>query len=399
MRLLPEWLVWAETKRLIAAFGSETDKFRFVGGAVRDYLLEIKSKDVDLATSLSPEQVMAMLQKSDIRVIPTGLKHGTVTAVIGDKSFEITTLRRDTHCDGRHAEIEFTNDWREDAKRRDFTMNALYLTTEGQLFDYFNGAEDIKNGHVRFIGNARVRIAEDYLRILRFFRFFAYFGKGEPDESALTACSELSANIDSLSGERIQAEMLKLLAADDPSIALKLMRSHRILDHICGFSCKRIFTHGAGINDINVRLALLIMRADINATDALKILVERWKLPNNLRQTILALITHIPDISPAIDVNRQKQLIRRLGAETFSAVVHLKALMESVKDKDYISYNAMLKLAASWHPPVMPVTGNDLISAGIAPGQKLGAQLYKLEKIWEESNYKLSKEELLKYIE
>ena len=397
MKLSPEWLIWAETRKLIAAFGLETDKFRFVGGAVRDHLLGIKSKDVDLATSMSPEQVMELLQKAGIRGIPTGIKHGTVTAVIDGKNFEITTLRRDTHCNGRHAEIEFTNNWREDAARRDFTMNALYLTVEGQLFDYFNGTEDIKNGHVRFIGDAHIRITEDYLRILRFFRFFAYYGKVEPDAKVLATCSQLAPNIASLSGERIQAEMLKLLAAEDPSVSIKLMRECKVLENVCGFYCNRVFTHGVGINDVNIRLALLIMRAEINPTDALKILAERWKLSSNIKQILLTLITCIADISPAIDTARQKQLIRRMGAETFSSLLHLKILLAPVKD--YANYNAMLQLAANWQAPIMPVSGDDLINSGISQGQKLGALLYKLEQIWEESGYKLSKEELLKYIE
>lgn len=399
MKLSPDWLEWGQTRKLIAAFGEEAYKFRFVGGAVRDHLLSIKSKDVDLATSMHPDLVMKMLEKAGVRVIPTGIKHGTVTAVIDGRNFEITTLRRDIACDGRHAEIEFTDDWAKDAARRDFTMNALYLSIDGELFDYCLGLSDVKAGKVRFIGDAHARITEDYLRILRFFRFFAYYGKVEPDEETLTICSDLAPNIASLSGERIQSEMLKLLSAADPSLAVKLMRKYGVLEQVCGFSCKRVFTHGAGTNDVNVRLALLIRRADINATDALKILAERWKLPNNLKQTLLTLITHTADISPAIDVNRQKQLIRRLGGNTFSAVVQLKTLLESVKDKDYVSYNLMLKLAASWQPPIMPVSGNDLIAAGVSPGQKLGAQLYELEKIWEESNYKLSREELLKFLE
>lgn len=398
MKLSPDWLKWEQTKKLIEAFGEEAYKFRFVGGAVRDHLLGIKSKDVDLATSIHPELIMKMLEKAGIKVIPTGIKHGTVTAVIDGKHFEITTLRRDTECDGRHAEVEFTDDWAKDAARRDFTMNALYLSVDGELFDYFLGISDLKAGWVRFIGSAGDRIDEDYLRILRFFRFYAYYGKVAPDAKALAACSELAPHIDSLSGERIQAEMLKLLAADDPSAAIKLMREKGILEHVCGFSCKRVFIHGVGINDVNIRLALLIMRAEISATDALKILADRWKLPNNLKQTVLTLITHMPDISPAIDTPRQKQLIRRLGAETFSALLHLKMLLEPAKDYG-ANYNIMLKLAANWRPPVMPVTGNDLIAAGIAPGQKLGRQLYELEKIWEESDYKLNKQELLKFLE
>ena len=175
------WLHWPQTKRLVAAFAPYPQTLRFVGGAVRDSLLGREVKDVDAATTLLPEAVMALLEKAKIAAIPTGIDHGTVTAVIDGKHFEITTLRKDLACDGRHADVAFTDNWRDDAQRRDFTMNAMYLSPEGELFDYFDGETDARAGKVRFIGDAGARIAEDYLRILRFFRFFAHYGVGAPD--------------------------------------------------------------------------------------------------------------------------------------------------------------------------------------------------------------------------
>ena len=185
-------------------------------------------QDVDAATTLLPQATMALLEKAGIRAIPTGIAHGTVTAVIDGKHIEITTLRRDVATDGRHAEVAFTDDWEEDASRRDFTLNALYLSPSGELFDYFGGQADAKAGHVRFIGDPAARIAEDYLRILRFFRFHAHYGKSAPDAIALKACAHAAGHIESLSGERIQHELLKLLAAP-----------HALSD--CSNSCRRIY--------------------------------------------------------------------------------------------------------------------------------------------------------------
>ena len=235
MKLSPNWLHSPQTQKLLAAFSGEG--IRFVGGAVRDCVLGIEAADLDLATTLLPLQVIDLLEKSDISNYPTGLAHGTITAIIDGKSFEITTLRRDASCDGRHAEVEFGTDWEEDARRRDFTMNAIYMSASGELFDYFGGFQDAMAGRVRFIGDAKQRIQEDYLRILRFFRFFAVYGKGTPNAYALNACTEFASHINTLSGERIQAEMLKLLAAPSPFYALELMQKTGVFVQVFGFDC------------------------------------------------------------------------------------------------------------------------------------------------------------------
>lgn len=179
----PAWLEWQETKTLMKAFARQGDQIRFVGGCVRDAVLKLSAQDVDLATGLKPEAVMGQLKAAGISAIPTGIKHGTVTAVINRRHFEITTLRRDVATDGRHAQVAFTNSWQEDAARRDFTMNALYLSFDGELVDFYSGVEDARAGRVLFIGDADARVQEDYLRILRFFRFFAHYG-APPGERA-----------------------------------------------------------------------------------------------------------------------------------------------------------------------------------------------------------------------
>ncbi len=392
MKINPDWLAWPQTQKLIKAFAGEADKFRFVGGAVRDSLLGIVVNDVDLATTFTPQAVLELLQKANIRAIPTGIKHGTVTAVIDGKHFEITTLRRDVACDGRHAEVEFTDNWQEDSSRRDFTMNALYLSVSGELFDYFTGVDDVRAGRVCFIGDARQRIVEDYLRILRFFRFFAYYGKVAPDKIALAACTQFASEIKSLSGERIQHEMLKLLAAPAPFVALELMQNTGVLEQVCGFKIcvdKSI----DNLKNSELRLALLPLSAEIKPVDALKLLASRWQLSNELKNSLLLFVTRVNDILPNLSIARQKHLIRTLGAEIFSLLVELKTVLKP--EENYID---MLDLAKNWQPPVIPINGNDLIEVGIKEGKKLGEQLQLLEKLWEESDYKLTKEELLKYI-
>ena len=203
------------TRAVVKALTADGADVRFVGGCVRDALLGRESADIDIGTPDPPERVMGLLEGAGIetRTVPRGIAHGTVTAIAGGNRYEITTLRRDERTDGRHAEVAFTDDWEQDAARRDFTINAMSVTPDGVLHDYFGGQEDLEAGRVRFVGDPATRIAEDHLRLLRFFRFFAWYGKGEPDEEALDACRAEAHRIQTLSGERVQAEMLKMLKA------------------------------------------------------------------------------------------------------------------------------------------------------------------------------------------
>ena len=214
--------------RLLRALAADEGMTRYVGGAVRDDLLHLPVNDIDLATRLAPDEVIRRLEKAKIKAVPTGIDHGTITAVSDGHPFEITTLRRDVSTDGRRATVAFTDDWREDAARRDFTINALSAdTTTGEIFDYFDGLDDLRHRHIRFIGNPLQRIAEDHLRILRFFRFHARFGSGEPDAAALAACTERAKDLMALSRERIADELLKLLAVEDPSVTVGIMLQRR----------------------------------------------------------------------------------------------------------------------------------------------------------------------------
>ena len=209
---------------LAAVIAALNGQVRLVGGVVRDTLAGVATKDIDLATPLGPEAVIAALKAAGLKAVPTGLAHGTVTAVAEGRPFEITTLRRDVATDGRHAEVAFTDDWREDAARRDFTINALYADpVTGEVFDYFGGLADLEAGIVRFIGAPLQRIAEDHLRILRFFRFHARFGSGGPDAASLSACQTRANDLMALSRERIAMELLALLALPNPAPTLALM--------------------------------------------------------------------------------------------------------------------------------------------------------------------------------
>ena len=330
-------------------------------------------------------------------------------------------MPHDIACDGRHAEVAFTDNWREDALRRDFTMNALYLTTDGEIFDYWGGIEDAKTGLVRFIGNPHARINEDYLRILRFFRFFAYYGKTIPDKDALTACAELAVKIETLSGERIQNEMLKLLAAENPFAALELMRNSGVLKYACGFEVSALSTspfplagEGWGGGHIacstlpstnltalpipqgegELRLALLLILAEkISPCEALEILANRWRLSNDLKKILLTIVTNISNLLPQMPLARQKHLIRTLGADIIFSLARLKNILEPQED-----YTAIINLAENWQIPLMPINGKDLIAVGIPEGKELGKKLRYLELLWEESDYTLGRKELLSHL-
>ncbi|MGO6900642.1 CCA tRNA nucleotidyltransferase, partial [Rhizobium ruizarguesonis] len=218
--------------RILTLLSADGGEGRVVGGAVRNSLMGLPVNDVDIATTLRPEAVMERAAAAGIKAVPTGLEHGTVTLVIDGKPFEVTTLRTDVETDGRHAKVAFSTDWKADAERRDLTINALYADAKGEVVDLVGGLADIKTRNIRFIGDAARRIAEDHLRILRFFRFFAYYGSGRPDAEGLKACSAARSKLTTLSAERVWSELRKLLGAGDPGRALLWMRQVAVLTEI-----------------------------------------------------------------------------------------------------------------------------------------------------------------------
>jgi poly(A) polymerase len=360
--------------RLLTALDAAGGETRFVGGCVRDTLLGLDASDVDLATRIAPEAVIRRLEKARIKAVPTGLAHGTITAVIGGKPVEVTTLRRDVATDGRRATIAYTGDWREDAARRDFTINALSADpASGEVFDYFGGLADLEAGRVRFIGDPLRRIAEDHLRILRFFRFHARFGKGAPDEAALDACAARANDLMALSRERIADELLKLLALPDPTATATLMIERGILRPVLPE------IGGAG------RLAALVA-----AEQAAGI------APEPIRR-LAALLP--PDADGAADVAARLRLSRRAAKRLVSAArpgmdARPQALAYRIGTAEAVDSillhgtpGADLKALAAWQRPRLPIGGGDLIAMGLEAGPQVAATLQAIEQEWLDAGF------------
>ncbi len=389
---LADWMNRPALQRLCTILGSGEGLTRYVGGAVRDTVLGLPVKDIDLATRLTPAEVMDRLQAAEVHVVPTGLAHGTVTAVTEDGPVEITTLRRDVATDGRRALVAFSGDWREDAARRDFTINALSADPEtGELFDYFGGEADLAERHVRFIGDPDARIAEDHLRIMRYFRFLARFGVERIDEAAFAACKSAAPKIAILSRERVADELLKLLAVADPRFAINLMLDGGIIDHILPM----VDADGRELLDRLVarelalgltpeplrRLVALMPKADAEAgtiAAGLKMSKKQRKaIARRLPQSAgngadgrhLPAKAHVP--APTADT------IRALAYRTSPAAARDQALLYAESD-----VAAMLALLENWPVPVFPITGGDLIAMGMKPGPGVSVYLAEVEQTW-----------------
>jgi len=361
--LNPATAPWAERAGLIAL--AQRLEARFVGGAVRDCLLGHAVADIDLATPLSPETVIERVRDSGFKPVPTGIAHGTVTAVLPDGPVEVTTLRRDVSTDGRHAVVAFTDDWREDAARRDFTMNALYADpATGELFDYFGGLDDLKAGRVRFIGDPLQRIAEDHLRILRFFRFHARFGQAV-DEAGLEACTQRANDLMALSRERIAAELLKLLVAARavPVIALMVERGifRAVIPEIDTEGAERLAVlaereRAAGVApDAIRRLAALLPPQAAEAVGA------RLKLSNLDRKRLISATAGPGDEGP-------HALAYRVGvAGAVDRLLLAGEPVDAIRD---------------WTPPTLPLTGGALVARGIGKGPEVARLLRQIESRW-----------------
>jgi len=374
------WQKRSGMPRLLRALGAAKGETRFVGGCVRDTLLKLEVNDVDLATRLPPEEVIARLEKAKIKAVPTGLAHGTVTAVVNGAPVEVTTLRRDVATDGRRATIAYTEDWREDAARRDFTINALLADpATGEIFDYFGGVQDLKRRQVKFIGDPLTRIAEDHLRILRFFRFHAKFGAGTPDPAGLDACAARANDLMALSRERIADELLKLLALPDPTPTTELMIARGIL--------KPVLPEIAGAR----RLGALI-KAEQAAGIA----------PEPVRR-LAALLPPDPEIADAVAA--RLRLSKRLAKRLVSAagprleapeVLAYEIGADAAVDRLLLQGRADTDLAAlqTWKRPRLPVGGGELIAMGLEPGPVVAATMQKIEHEWTRAGFPSDKAEV-----
>lgn len=387
------WLAKPSTKALIAAFDSAGEELRFVGGCVRDTLLGREVKDIDAATPASPQRVMALLEAAGIRALPTGLAHGTVTALVENAPFEITTLRCDVATDGRHATVQFTDDWKEDAARRDFTINALYASTQGELFDYTGGLTHLKPLALVFIGDAEARIEEDALRMLRYFRFAAQLGVTLPaQDAALQAVAKHAAKAERLSGERISQEMFKLLSAEQLTLShLQLFHSSRLAKVIGLPALPEAEMQALIAQRIHAPLVLLAVWLAGGGGSAERI-GARWKLSTDDAKTLTRL-SHAPvHLSVTAKEAEMKAALRHFGQMNFIA---LAQATYALGRGESAWLTKALALAHEWEIPQFPLTGKDALAAGMLPGKALGDALAALEKAWEASNYTLTREELL----
>ncbi len=383
-----KWLRAASLQRVFKAIAEAGGEARVAGGAVRNALHKIPVADVDLATTLAPEAVKAACETAGMKVVPTGIDHGTVTVVSDHVPYEVTTLRHDVETDGRRAKVQYTDDWQADAWRRDFTMNALYCDARGKIYDFTDGYRDILRKRISFAGSPEKRIEEDYLRILRFFRFHAHFGKGTPDQDGLSACVRYAKGLDGLSAERIRQEMFKLLIAPGAVPTLKLMHKHSILKHLLPYTEQwRVLARLP--EDALLRLAVL-------AADPLA-MKERWRLSNTEAKRLEAIAALLPP-SPALRPREQRAVLYRTGAEAWRDLVQI-AWARSRAPMDDRAWKRLLSLPKRWPIPKMPVSGRDLMNAGMQPGPEIGAILQSLEDCWVASDFKPGKDELLKRVE
>ena len=400
------WMTTPATRAVVEALTAAGADVRFVGGCVRDALLSRESNDIDIGTPDRPERVLALLESAGIetRTVPRGIEHGTVTALAGGARYEITTLRRDERTDGRHAEVAFTDDWREDAARRDFTINAMSATPDGALFDYFGGQEDLAAGRVRFVGNPATRIAEDHLRILRFFRFYAWYGRGAPHSAALAACKDAAHTIPSLSGERVQAEMLTLLAADDPMPALRTMRDAAVLAVLLPEAqgtnrLTNLIAIERTLNDTDSirRLAALIVGID-DAKAAARTVAERWRLPGE-EGARLAALCKLPAIFDfTADRHSRRVLLYRLGPDYFRDVTLMTwALQDDIKNES--AWQEMLNEASKWEAPTFLLNGADVLARGVEEGPEVGRLLTAVEEWWIERDFAPDRATLLEKLD
>jgi poly(A) polymerase len=360
------------------------DCARFVGGCVRNALTGHKVADVDIATRLPPAEVVTALEAAGLRAVPTGIAHGTVTAISGRTPFEVTTLRRDVETDGRRAVVAFTEDWAEDASRRDFRLNALYADRAGRLYDPVGGGiEDALAGRIVFVGDAETRLREDHLRNLRFFRFFAWYGRGAPDPAALAACTALAAGVETLSAERVSAELLKLLAAPDPREAVRLMDRAGVLRRVVPYDLNlERFEALVGIDaDPELRLSALLPDDDAAVVQA----AARLRLSNAQRERLLAaLLPETPAVALDLDPRALRAAIYRLGALTVKdrlARAWAEAPARAEAARSLIAY------AADWRAPKFPLGGAEALAAGAPRGREVGRLLREVEAWWVEQDF------------
>jgi tRNA nucleotidyltransferase/poly(A) polymerase len=375
---------------VLAALNGDGEETRVVGGAVRNLLLGLPLAEIDLATTAAPKTVIDRATAARFKAVPTGIEHGTITVVAEGKPFEVTTLREDVETDGRHAVVRFGRDWKKDAERRDFTINAMSLSSDGKVHDYCGGLADIGTRSVRFIGDADQRIAEDYLRVLRFFRFFAAYGEGEPDRDGYLACARAYDKLGQLSRERIRAEVLKTLAAKRAPEAMTAMADAGIFGAVFANAPELPALAKLALieqsNEIEPdavrRLAAVAVRLDEDAVN----LRERLRLSNEEFKRLFSMGDRWWQLTPARGEAYAKETLYRVGGEEYAdrALISFAHSAASLADE---KWGALLSLPSRWTPPRFPLNADDFIKRGVEKGPKLGKALAAAEAAWIAENF------------
>lgn len=394
-----DWLGEKHLQRLLAVLADGGGTARVAGGAVRNTLIGQPVADIDIATTCLPQETIRRAEAAGFKAVPTGIEHGTVTVIAGGTPYEITTLRADIETDGRRAKVSFGRDWKADAERRDFTINALYAEADGTVIDLVGGVADIEARRLRFIGDPEARIREDFLRILRFFRFFAWYGDGRPDAEGLKACARLKEGLGQLSAERVWSELKKLLSAPDPSRALLWMRQASVLTSVLPESEKWGIDAIHGLARSGKELGwkpdpLLRLEAIVPPDAArMKVLAERLKFSTSEADRLRhwALTAAVEPKTTEGELAKKLYLGDRQGFVDRLRLSLASARARAVEDNDALleagGFSRLLAFAAKWEKPVFPLKGADLTKLGASPGPKLGAILKNLEREWIEAGF------------
>ncbi len=382
------WLSAPATRAVLAALAEAGFEGRVVGGSVRNTLMGLPVSDLDIATAATPDAVVRACTQAGLATVPTGLDHGTVTVVARHTPIEVTTLRRDVSTDGRRATVAFTADWAEDARRRDFTMNALYCDGDGRLYDFVGGYDDLVARRVRFIGDADERIAEDYLRILRFFRFHAAYASGPPDPAAMAACARGLGGIARLSAERIRAEVIKLLIAPGVVAAVRAMEDIGLLPRLLGVAPRPDVMESVVAAEARAALApdaMLRLSALAVATgEDIERIADRLRLSNDERKALLVVDRDAVRQQGTIDERDARRIVYRLGKAGSRRLAIVLSAIEPARHREAA---CLLAVARDWTAPRFPVRGADVMALGVPAGPRLGALLAEVERWWIENDF------------
>jgi len=384
---------------ILNEIGKDT-KVRFVGGCVRKAICGENITDIDLATSLEPSEVKRKLKKEDIEVIDTGISHGTVTALLNKKIFEITTLREELSTDGRHANVKFTTSWDKDALRRDFTINAIYADIEGRIFDPLNGMEDLKNGKVKFIGSIEKRIQEDYLRILRYFRFFTEYSKTDHDQDSIRFIKQNINGLNNISNERILSELKKILTIHNINSLLSNSISNKILQNI--FPQLKYYERLKIINNLNKKIKkkydkiLILALLILDESNSYEYFCHKYKTSNNIKnrlENISKNYLSLKDNNFASKENIEKAIYLSNKDYVLDLLLFSICVNKKIRNLDL---NKLTNYINTYKVPIFPITGEYLKKHGYKTGKILGEKLKFLEKMWVENNFIIDKKEVLK---